>query len=169
MALGLAPGDVFFVLALIWPGILASTHLGLAPGLLATLATVAGVYLLQDGDNFNGWVRLVVSGVIFSLFSFFAWRRPGLRNGKVMLGWQYQRLYPFKRGPRSVWHNGGTGGYRSFAGFVRETETAVVVLANSAKSVDAVGVKILKLLNREASRNGSVTRASSETQPGAGQ
>ncbi len=89
-----------------------------------------------------------------------------------MLGWQYQRLYqlgvgidarnvwaslarrvflPFKRGPRLVWHNGGTGGYRSFVGFTPETEAAVVVLANSAKSVDSVGVEILKLLNRDTS------------------
>jgi CubicO group peptidase (beta-lactamase class C family) len=165
---GLAPGDVFFVLAVISPGIFAATHLGLAPGLLATATTMAGAYLLQHGPNFNEWVRLFVSGVIFSLFSFFAFRSPGLRNRRVMLGWQHQRLYRFKRGPRFVWHNGGTGGYRSFVGFVRETETAVVVLANSAKSVDSVGVEILKLLNRETSQNGGIARVLSETQPGEG-
>jgi CubicO group peptidase (beta-lactamase class C family) len=148
---GLAPGDVFFVLAAIWPGIFAATHLGLAPGLLASATTMAGSYSLQHGHNFNGWARLVVSGVIFSLLSFIALRRPSLRDRKVMLGWQYQRLYPFKRGPLLVWHNGATGGYRSFAGFVPETDTAVVVLANSAKSVDSVGVKILRVLNRPPS------------------
>jgi len=167
---GLAPGDVFFVLAVIWPGIFAATHLGLAPGLLATATTVAGSYFLQHGHNFNGWARLIVSGVIFSLFSFIALRRPGLRNRRVMLGWQHQRLYllPFPRGPRLVWHNGGTGGYASFVGFTPETEVAVVVLANSAKSVDSVGVEILKLLNRETSRNGGIARVSSETQQGEG-
>ena len=66
-----------------------------------------------------------------------------------MLAWQYQRLYQFDRGPRMVWHNGGTGGYASFVGFTRETEAAVVVLANSEKSVDPVGVDVLKLLNQE--------------------
>jgi CubicO group peptidase (beta-lactamase class C family) len=149
---GLAPGDVFFVLAVVWPGIFAASHLGLAPGLLATATTLAGSYFLQHGHTLNEWVRLVVGGVMFSLFSFFAFRRPGLRDWEVMLGWQYQQLYPFQRSLRFIWHNGGTGGYASFVGFVRETETAVVVLANSAKSVDALGVEILKLMNRKASQ-----------------
>ncbi|UCD24984.1 MAG: serine hydrolase, partial [Gemmatimonadota bacterium] len=34
----------------------------------------------------------------------------------------------------AVWHNGGTGGYRSFAGFVRERGLGVVVLTNSNRS-----------------------------------
>jgi len=156
-----------FVLAVFWPGIFAGANLGLAPALLATATTVAGTYFLQHGHNFSLWVGLVGGGVMAS-FSFFALRRPGLRNRKVMLGWQYQRLYPFKRGPRFVWHNGGTGGYRSFVGFTPETEAAVVVLANSAKSVDSVGVEILKLLNRETSRNWGIARVSSETQQGEG-
>jgi len=166
---GLAPGDVFFVLAVVWPGIFAGAHLGLAPGLLAAATTVAGTYFLQHGHNFNWWVELVVGGV-FSSFSFFALRRSGLRNRRVMLGWQYQRLYllPFPRGPRFVWHNGGTGGYASFVGFIREREAAVVVLANSAKSVDSVGVEILKLLNRETSQNGGFARDSSEPPQGEG-
>jgi len=184
---GLAPRDPSFVLAVYWPGIFA-TSFGLAPALLATATTVAGTYFLQHGHNFNWWVGLVVGGVISS-FSFFAFGGPGVRNRRVMLGWQYQRLYqlgvgidarnvwvelarhvflPFKRGPRLVWHNGGTGGYASFVGFTRETEAAVVVLANSAKSVDSVGVEILKLLNRETSRNWGIARVSSETQQGEG-
>jgi CubicO group peptidase (beta-lactamase class C family) len=161
--------------------------LGLAAGLLATATTVAGTYFLQHGHNFRLWVGLVM-GVI-ALSGGFGLRRPGLRNQGVMLGWQYQRLYqlgvgidarnvwvslarhvflPFKRGPRFVWHNGGTGGYASFVGFTPETEAAVVVLANSAKSVDSVGVEILKLLNRETSQNGGIARASSETPQGEG-
>jgi hypothetical protein len=66
-----------------------------------------------------------------------------------MVGGQYQRLYLLERGRRFVWHNGRTGGYASFVGFTREAEAAVVVLANSAKSVDALGVDVLKLLNQE--------------------
>jgi len=45
-----------------------------------------------------------------------------------------------------VWHNGGTGGFRSFLGFVKETETGVIVLSNSACSVDDIGRAVLKLL-----------------------
>lgn len=46
-----------------------------------------------------------------------------------------------------VWHNGGTGGYRSFMGFIKETKTGVVVLSNSANSVDQIGIKTIKLLH----------------------
>jgi hypothetical protein len=43
------------------------------------------------------------------------------------------------------------------------SEAAVVVLANSAISVDSVGVEVFKLLNRETSRKRSIARISSET------
>ncbi len=48
----------------------------------------------------------------------------------------------------TIWHNGGTGGYRSFLGFIPETNTGVVVLSNQANDVDGVAVEILKYLNR---------------------
>ncbi|MBN8585230.1 MAG: beta-lactamase family protein [Ignavibacteria bacterium] len=47
-----------------------------------------------------------------------------------------------------IWHNGGTGGYRSFMGFIPETNTGVVVLSNQANDVDGVAMEILKYLNR---------------------
>ncbi len=173
----LAPGNPLIVLAVSWPILFATSLLGLAPGLLATATTVAGIYFLQHGHNFSLWAfgRMIA----IALSAGFALRSPHLRNRRVMLGWQYQRLYelgvgidarnvlvelarhvfhPFKRGPRVVWHNGRTGGYASFVGFTPETEAAVVVLANSAKSVDSVGVEILKLLNRETSQNGGIAK-----------
>ncbi len=154
-----------------WPILFAASYLGLAPAMLATATTVAGTWFLHHGHHFNLWA---FGGVILiGLAGGFVSRIRRSRNRKVMLGWQYQRLHqfdgvginarnvwgeivrhvflPFKRGPRVIWHNGGTGGYRSFVGFTPETEVAVVVLANSTKSVDAVGVEILKLLNREKS------------------
>jgi len=42
-----------------------------------------------------------------------------------------------------TWHNGGTGGYRSFAGFVKETGRGVVVLTNSDADVDDIGRHLL--------------------------
>ncbi len=183
----LAPSDPLIVLAVGWPILFATSRLGLAPGLLATATTVAGTYFLQHVHNFSFWA---LGGAIVMALSFgFALRSPRLRNRSVMLGWQHQRLYqlgvgidarnvwvslarrvflPFKRGPRFVWHNGGTGGYRSFVGFTPETQAAVVVLANSAKSVDSVGVEILMLLNRETSQNGGIARGLSGTQQGEG-
>lgn len=45
-----------------------------------------------------------------------------------------------------VWHNGGTGGTFSFAGFVPEWQSAVVVFANSGRPVDGVGVDLLRAI-----------------------
>ncbi|HPQ39396.1 MAG TPA: serine hydrolase [bacterium] len=44
---------------------------------------------------------------------------------------------------RVIWHNGGTGGYRSFAGFLAGGNRGVVVLGNSAESVDDIGFHLL--------------------------
>ena len=54
------------------------------------------------------------------------------------LGWHY-----VNSDSKIVWHNGGTGGYRAFAGFVEGTQKGVVVLTNSTVSVDAIGLKLL--------------------------
>jgi D-alanyl-D-alanine-carboxypeptidase/D-alanyl-D-alanine-endopeptidase len=61
----------------------------------------------------------------------------------VGLGWF---MLPLQRGrPHQViWHDGGTGGFRSVAGFVAETRTAVVVLSNSSRSVHTIGQEILR-------------------------
>jgi CubicO group peptidase (beta-lactamase class C family) len=42
-----------------------------------------------------------------------------------------------------IWHNGGTGGYRTFAGFVKETGKGVVVLTNSTAGADDIGMRLL--------------------------
>lgn len=42
-----------------------------------------------------------------------------------------------------VWHNGGTGGYRTFAGFIKGGNKGVVVLSNSNAGVDDIGIHIL--------------------------
>jgi CubicO group peptidase (beta-lactamase class C family) len=44
---------------------------------------------------------------------------------------------------KMVWHNGGTGGYRSFVGLDLERKRAVVVLSDVAASVDDFGTKLL--------------------------
>jgi D-alanyl-D-alanine-carboxypeptidase/D-alanyl-D-alanine-endopeptidase len=42
-----------------------------------------------------------------------------------------------------LWHNGGTGGFASFAGFAPERRAAVVVLANSRREPEAAGLRLL--------------------------
>jgi CubicO group peptidase (beta-lactamase class C family) len=62
-------------------------------------------------------------------------------NMQIGLGW----LTLATDGPGPiVWHNGGTGGYRSFAGFVKETGIGVVVLTNiSGAGHDDIGYHLL--------------------------
>ncbi|MEM6699842.1 MAG: serine hydrolase domain-containing protein, partial [Bacteroidota bacterium] len=47
-----------------------------------------------------------------------------------------------------TWHNGGTGGYRTYAGFVKDQEIGVVVLSNTAIGVDQIGYLILRYLEK---------------------
>ena len=42
-----------------------------------------------------------------------------------------------------IWHNGGTGGYSTFAGFVKETGKGVVLLTNSSTGSDDIGFYLL--------------------------
>ena len=44
---------------------------------------------------------------------------------------------------RIVWHNGGTGGYRTFCGFIKEQKIGVVVLSNMNLSADDIGFHLL--------------------------
>lgn len=47
------------------------------------------------------------------------------------------------RGQPVTWHDGGTGGFRSFIGFERESGRGVVVLANTDADVDVGAVELL--------------------------
>ena len=51
-----------------------------------------------------------------------------------------------------VMHAGSTTGYRSFMGFVSETNTGVVILANSPHSMNGLGLLILKMVNNNWKR-----------------
>jgi CubicO group peptidase (beta-lactamase class C family) len=42
-----------------------------------------------------------------------------------------------------IWHNGGTGGFSSFAGFNNEDGIAVVVLTNGKDNIDDIGLHLL--------------------------
>lgn len=63
-------------------------------------------------------------------------------DGSIGLGWLLRRAF----GVEIVWHNGGTGGYHSFIGFDPKTGDGVVVLHNSAASIDDIG---FHLINRQ--------------------
>lgn len=61
-------------------------------------------------------------------------------NLTIGLGWHRLKT---PAGRTIIWHNGGTGGYKSFTGFDELSGDAIVVLANSANSVDEVGLHLL--------------------------
>lgn len=64
---------------------------------------------------------------------------------EIGLGWQISPLGV--NGETLVWHNGQTGGYSSYIGFCRQSKTGVIVLSNSAHSVDRIGREIMELIN----------------------
>lgn len=68
-------------------------------------------------------------------------QQPRVTHGQTIgLGWLRH-----DRPDHLWWHNGGTGGYRSFAGFVPAEQVAVVVLSNHARSVDLLALRRLRL------------------------
>jgi CubicO group peptidase (beta-lactamase class C family) len=71
--------------------------------------------------------------------------RAGRGRLSQSLGWVALPLRGNSR--RMLWHNGGTGGFRGFAGFVAETGTGVVVLSNCARSVDAIAFRLLEAID----------------------
>jgi CubicO group peptidase (beta-lactamase class C family) len=68
-------------------------------------------------------------------------RRP-VAPPRVSIGLAWHRTTT-PSGTTIVWHNGGTGGYRTFNGFNEASRVGVVVLSNSAVSVDDIGMHLL--------------------------
>ena len=69
--------------------------------------------------------------------------KMAFKDGKgfaMGLGWQYANT---AKNELIVWHNGRTGGYTTFTGFIAGTTEGVVVLSNSTESIDDIGLKLL--------------------------
>lgn len=84
------------------------------------------------------------------------WRGPLLirKETGVALGWFVEYLPAIDR--FAYTHTGGTGGHRTFCGFIKESQTGVVVLSNYGEilsdmfgrySIGAIGLKILEMMN----------------------
>jgi CubicO group peptidase (beta-lactamase class C family) len=58
----------------------------------------------------------------------------------VAMNWIIRRL----DGQDVHWHNGGTGGYRTWLGFDKQKGIAAVVLTNSATGADDLGFGLMK-------------------------
>ena len=72
-------------------------------------------------------------------------KRADADNEQVAVGLGWHRLM-LKSGEPVVWHNGGTGGYRSMLAFTPATKRAVVVLcaADLGTKVDELALKVLE-------------------------
>lgn len=68
-------------------------------------------------------------------------RRPAGGGMEIAYGWLVQT----KDGKSIIWHNGGTGGYRTFVGFDPKARAGVVVLSNTStpEGADDIGRHLL--------------------------
>ncbi|MDD5679353.1 MAG: serine hydrolase [Kiritimatiellae bacterium] len=67
-------------------------------------------------------------------------RSAGAPEMQIGLCWHILNKF----GTELIWHNGGTGGYHAFIGFDKKQHRGVVVLANSANSIDDIGLHLLE-------------------------
>ena len=64
--------------------------------------------------------------------------QPRADAGKMKIGYGWHI-----RDENLVWHNGGTGGFRSFAGFDKTKNKAIVILTNSTTGTDDLGFHLM--------------------------
>jgi serine-type D-Ala-D-Ala carboxypeptidase/endopeptidase len=67
-------------------------------------------------------------------------RETGTPDLEIAMAWHVSHKY----GTDIYWHNGGTAGYRSFAGFDPAKKTGVVILCNTFFDIDDQGYHILE-------------------------
>jgi CubicO group peptidase (beta-lactamase class C family) len=64
----------------------------------------------------------------------------------VHLGWMGVRLHPRVGAHTLLWHNGATAGFFAWLGVVPVKRLAVVMLSNTARSVDRAAFELLRTL-----------------------
>ena len=89
-----------------------------------------------------------------------AWPRTDFDDSD-RIGWAW--FTTKDRSPNLTWHNGGTGGYRSFLGFSAETGHGVIVVSDSANDVDAAASLISDPAESESAEAGSAEAESAES------
>jgi len=78
-------------------------------------------------------------------------RFDGGNGGRVGYGWFTSKL----GGKELTWHDGGTGGFRSFVGVDRAARRAVVVLGNTTRDVHPIGHRLLGADDTDDSAGGA--------------
>jgi D-alanyl-D-alanine-carboxypeptidase/D-alanyl-D-alanine-endopeptidase len=73
------------------------------------------------------------------------WHRGGRPGTWVGLAWQMVPMHGTDH--MIIWKNGAVSGFFAYIGFVKDSQTGVVVLANRKTPVGRIGVRILRVLN----------------------
>jgi CubicO group peptidase (beta-lactamase class C family) len=123
----------------------------LMPVLNWDLPTLAGAgALLSTADDMLNFVEMLVdapaSPLHAALATTLAIRRPtGAEGDETGLGW----VISGSGDDQIIWHNGGTGGYRSYLGFMPAKGVGVVALSNTSTEagVDDIGRHLLDSRN----------------------
>ena len=107
------------------------------------LPTLAGAGALRSDVNdmltfVAGHVGMAESPLSPAMAAMTTLRRPAGQIGEVALGW----MVALRGGKEIFWHNGGTGGFRSFIGYDPKARVGVVLLSNmsTAEGVDDIGM-----------------------------
>ncbi|HXH92698.1 MAG TPA: serine hydrolase [Thermoanaerobaculia bacterium] len=111
------------------------------------LPTLAGAGALRSTANdlltfLAANIGIEKSPLAPSMAAMIATRRPtGNPNLEIALGWHIWN----RNGHEIIWHNGGTGGYRTWIGFEPKSRTGAVVLSNTTTNagVDDIGLHLL--------------------------
>ena len=110
--------------------------------------TLAGAGALRSSANdllefLSAELGLTKSPLASAMIVQLATRRPsGSPTLEIALGWH---IFKMPSGQEIIWHNGGTGGYRSFIAFDAKKKSGVVVLSNrfTEAGVDDIGRHLL--------------------------
>jgi CubicO group peptidase (beta-lactamase class C family) len=130
------------------PRLVAGHNAGRVAVPLWDIPTLAGAGALRSSADdlltfLSAQLGLAPTALSAAATSMLATRRPTGQAGlEIALGWH---LLETPGGGEIAWHNGGTGGYRSFIGFDRANRTGVVVLSNmsTAAGADDIGRHLL--------------------------
>ena len=99
-------------------------------------------WLVFNDRNWMIMSAVLAAAEVFSIVVRFFLTYRSLRE--IGLGWHVESID--KDDGRIFWHNGGTGGYRSYMGFVEGRGIGVVLLSNSTVPPDPIGVRLLNTL-----------------------
>lgn len=117
-----------------------------APGWNFSPATAGAGELWSNADDMLTFLAANLGYVKTSLAETMAAmlkvrRATGVKGLEIALGWHVL----MKKGREIFWHNGGTGGYRSFIGFDLQAGLGIVAISNAFtwEGVDHIGRRLL--------------------------